>query len=314
MKLSCDVIIDLLPGYIEKLTSAESNRLVGEHLENCPTCKVLVQKMQADAVVNPGVSADIKPLKKYRRRTLLVESIGSFIILSLLFILVILVFDPLGYRVMWLRSHSHQIEEIVATDCVTEVKFVIPFSYEEGAVQDDGVYYTKTYFQSGETINDLANRIEALKIPGCTVTYVSSGTILISYGESRFLLYQVEEEWYNWCFSGQSVKASINREFAAFQYIQFPLHLCDNSIQVTGMFNDLEGDLTSQATYQDFVDFYLDSGFYRFTATENVITLTGYADSDDNNFDDQGNLCNSWFPIQIIFTTDDDGVLTITFE
>ena len=38
MKLSCNVIRDLLPLYAENLTSEESNALVDEHLCGCDEC------------------------------------------------------------------------------------------------------------------------------------------------------------------------------------------------------------------------------------------------------------------------------------
>lgn len=44
----CDVVLDLLPLYIENKTSDESNRLVRKHLEECRECSEIYRSMTAD--------------------------------------------------------------------------------------------------------------------------------------------------------------------------------------------------------------------------------------------------------------------------
>lgn len=44
----CKLIQDLLPNYIEKLTSSESNKIIEEHLEECKECKKIYEKMKVD--------------------------------------------------------------------------------------------------------------------------------------------------------------------------------------------------------------------------------------------------------------------------
>ena len=48
-KLSCEVIRDLLPLYVEGLASDESNALVEEHLAGCAACRDELEAMRADA-------------------------------------------------------------------------------------------------------------------------------------------------------------------------------------------------------------------------------------------------------------------------
>lgn len=53
--LPCDVINDLLPSYVDKLTSDKSNDIIKEHLENCERCNSTYFAMLNDnesAVVN----------------------------------------------------------------------------------------------------------------------------------------------------------------------------------------------------------------------------------------------------------------------
>lgn len=65
MKVSCNVIRDLLPLYAEKLTSPDSNQLVEEHLTDCPECTRQLSVMQKTAPI--PVEADTDALEKIRR-------------------------------------------------------------------------------------------------------------------------------------------------------------------------------------------------------------------------------------------------------
>lgn len=44
----CKLIQDLLPNYIEKLTSSESNKIIEEHLKECKECQKIYEKMKVD--------------------------------------------------------------------------------------------------------------------------------------------------------------------------------------------------------------------------------------------------------------------------
>lgn len=39
MKISCNIIVDLLPLYVDDMVSEDSRQLVEEHLKACPTAK-----------------------------------------------------------------------------------------------------------------------------------------------------------------------------------------------------------------------------------------------------------------------------------
>ena len=65
MKLTCSVVADLLPIYLEKMTSEETNALVVEHLKECPACRKRLEELQAPAVM--PVDADAMPLKKLQK-------------------------------------------------------------------------------------------------------------------------------------------------------------------------------------------------------------------------------------------------------
>ena len=45
---SCDVILDLLPLYVDGICSKESRKLVEEHIDECESCKNLLENMKLD--------------------------------------------------------------------------------------------------------------------------------------------------------------------------------------------------------------------------------------------------------------------------
>jgi len=47
-KLNCEIVKDLLPNYIEKLTSIETNGSIEEHLETCEDCRGYYKEMKED--------------------------------------------------------------------------------------------------------------------------------------------------------------------------------------------------------------------------------------------------------------------------
>ena len=50
--MDCDVIKDLMPLYIEKLTSEPSNHFIEEHVKHCEDCKETLNKLQSDIIID----------------------------------------------------------------------------------------------------------------------------------------------------------------------------------------------------------------------------------------------------------------------
>ena len=68
-ELECDVIQDLLPSYIDNLTSAETNSFIERHIENCSECEEVLKDMQGDIQLEKiNNSKKINALKKVKRR------------------------------------------------------------------------------------------------------------------------------------------------------------------------------------------------------------------------------------------------------
>lgn len=66
MKMKCEVIQDLLPSYIDGLTSEESNKLIEEHLAGCAVCREHLHAMNEE-VAAPSVAENQKEIRPFRK-------------------------------------------------------------------------------------------------------------------------------------------------------------------------------------------------------------------------------------------------------
>lgn len=295
MKLSCDVICDLLPAYAEGLTSEASNQLIDDHLKDCPSCEKIHQKYINETEDDLAEQFNIDPLKKFKKKlnTWKILIVYFIVIIVLLLIPSTICYAKDYYRI-WMKNHPHQIEEIIATDCTTGQKLILPFSYEKGAVQDDGaLYYDATHFVSEETAQELTDRINDWGLRNCTAEVLNDECALITYKNSFYRIYKISGKWYDWCYEGMSCR------FDGKGYYQFPIYLCENSDASLDKFNNCFSELKTSASFTDFVDFYNDSGVYRFAAEENKIILMGFND-EKLSTEETATL----FPLTIIFSTD----------
>lgn len=88
MKVSCDIIKDLLPLYAENLTSEDSNSMVREHLGECPRCTELLDEIKSEVVAKPNdKTAEGNPLKyvkeglkKRKRAAVIFSSLCVFLL------------------------------------------------------------------------------------------------------------------------------------------------------------------------------------------------------------------------------------------
>lgn len=52
IKISCCIVRDLLPNYIDKLTETDTNALIEEHLATCSDCKSIHEEMSSEMEIN----------------------------------------------------------------------------------------------------------------------------------------------------------------------------------------------------------------------------------------------------------------------
>ena len=86
MKISCNIIKDRLPLYVENIVSNESKALVEEHLKSCIECQSKLQKMQQPVKLSADKDMnELKALKKIWNRGKLHIAIITSVSLILLF-------------------------------------------------------------------------------------------------------------------------------------------------------------------------------------------------------------------------------------
>ena len=89
--MRCEIIRDLLPLYIDGLTSKESNQEIEKHLKNCEECQKYYQEMTGDidnfSVITNEEIEDvnlIKKIKKKNRKKALGIFVGAFVLSGVL--------------------------------------------------------------------------------------------------------------------------------------------------------------------------------------------------------------------------------------
>lgn len=63
---NCKIVKDLLPNYIEKLTSEQTNRFIEEHIANCASCKKSLEDMKCEIPLEEIDEEEFDYLKKIK--------------------------------------------------------------------------------------------------------------------------------------------------------------------------------------------------------------------------------------------------------
>ena len=123
--IDCKIIQDLLPNYIEKLTSEETNNYIQKHLKGCKECNEIFESMKKDLEINSNedYEKETKYLKKYNKKMNILKTIVCTMIAIFIAILV---------RKM-----------IILIDVQNKISKYI----------DSNNYYVKTYYYANDEIN-----------------------------------------------------------------------------------------------------------------------------------------------------------------
>ena len=69
--MKCEIIKDLLPSYVDELTSAESNEEIEAHLEYCSECQEYLREIRKDIEVDKaGNKEEIEIFIKVKEKLL----------------------------------------------------------------------------------------------------------------------------------------------------------------------------------------------------------------------------------------------------
>ncbi len=130
MKITCDVIQDLLPLYVDDILSRDSRHLVENHLEACDSCQNVLEELQteqqdhADPKHKSQIEQEAKAAFQGVRRSILVKRILAVC----LAVVCVLAAVRVGYYFY------------------AEKQTYIPFEESGLVMKDDRLYASKTYY------------------------------------------------------------------------------------------------------------------------------------------------------------------------
>lgn len=105
MKISCDVVQDLLPLYIEEIASRESVKLVEEHLQKCEDCSAQYEQMKKETAQKQKSDGERLALQKVKKDVRKRKIKAILLTISVIGFAMLLVFVQLskpiyaGYRI-----------------------------------------------------------------------------------------------------------------------------------------------------------------------------------------------------------------------
>ena len=79
--MKCEIIKDLLPSYVDGLTSVESNEEIESHLEYCTECQEYLEEIKKDIEIDKAEKdKEIEPFYKIKEKTVRIIMLATMII------------------------------------------------------------------------------------------------------------------------------------------------------------------------------------------------------------------------------------------
>ena len=123
--IDCRIIQDLLPSYVDGLTSEYTNQAVEEHVKSCEPCSQMLQRMQEPEKRGESAEKEVDYMKKVRKK--MSRMVAVSIISIGMFLLGILA-------------------------CFMIYERVVPKNYQDVFVNEEVNYYVASYPASGSEI------------------------------------------------------------------------------------------------------------------------------------------------------------------
>lgn len=112
----CKIVEDLLPNYIEKMTSTETNEIIEEHIEECQLCKDKLNNMKSEVVLDEVDDREINYLKTIKRKNRIKILIVALIAIAIISLILWFAFN---YRIIKDDNGKYQIEKVTMNDSKT---------------------------------------------------------------------------------------------------------------------------------------------------------------------------------------------------
>jgi len=145
--LTCNVVKDLLPSYVDELVSEETAREIAEHLTGCADCQTAYERMKAPVV--PIIEQDRKEidyLKKIRAKTksrVLKYSVicTSVVVLAAVFMFIVVSGTPvksadLNYVASITEAQTARVELSLANGLAFSVRTKVTYNETTGQMTE----------------------------------------------------------------------------------------------------------------------------------------------------------------------------------
>lgn len=161
-KTECKIIQDLLPSYIDGLTSNDTNTFIEQHIENCSECEEVLKNMQGDIQLEKiNNSRKINALKKVKRRYRRITVIS---ILLVILVIIIALYLWNNYRFATDENGKIVIERFTFDSRNISYETNVIISYKDTQTENtiDGYRYTTLVLTINEN-NICTNTREQIK-------------------------------------------------------------------------------------------------------------------------------------------------------
>lgn len=130
--MKCEIIRDLLPSYVDGLTSAESNQEIEAHIEACEACRRVLEQMQEDVQAKEEKEGrKINPFRKFNRRMRRAVAMAVVICIGV---------GSFGYKA-FARGFAINPQEITMEPKLEGDMLYLNFSVEKGSLTNVGSFY-----------------------------------------------------------------------------------------------------------------------------------------------------------------------------
>ena len=130
--MKCEIIRDLLPSYVDGLTSAESNQEITAHVAECAPCKEILEQMQEEVQAKaPKEKRKINPFRKFNRRMRRAVAMAVVICIGV---------GGFGYKA-FARGFAINPQEITMEPKLEGDMLYLNFSVEKGSLTNVGSFY-----------------------------------------------------------------------------------------------------------------------------------------------------------------------------
>ncbi len=156
MKITCDIINDLIPLYIDNICTGDSRKLIEEHIKSCNKCSQKLEDMK-NPIAYPQISDECeskepfkKIKKKVRIRLIMAVIITACIVGSLMFAV---------QEVGWLYDYFHPRSEAIVDNATDQVEWSQVNVSQSGFLNFSSIFYHKEMVNDANSSGNIAVRI-----------------------------------------------------------------------------------------------------------------------------------------------------------